>query len=150
MNQRHSSREPSIVVFDGLCNLCDRSVQFVVRHDPRGRFLLCWRQSERGETLMRSHGLSVDEVDSIVLIEGGRAFLRSDAALRIAAGLGWPWKVFRILAILPRPVRDGMYGFVARKRYRWFGRKDGCRVASAAMEKRFLDARAPAEQRGPA
>ena len=129
----------AVILFDGVCNLCHGAVRFVIARDPRERFRFASLQSEAGRELLRNHGLS-EEVTSIVLIEDGdRVSLRSTAALRIARRLrrGWPlcWWLF---AWVPGFLRDAVYNWIARSRYRWFGKKDECPLPDPALAHRFL------------
>lgn len=126
-----------IILFDGLCNVCAASVQFVIRHDPAARFRLAALQSDVGRALCAAYGVDA-AVDSIVLIADGRAWDASDAALRIARGLRRPWPLAYALTAVPRPVRDAAYHAFARRRYRWFGRRATCLVPTAAIKARFL------------
>jgi predicted DCC family thiol-disulfide oxidoreductase YuxK len=127
-----------VVLFDGVCNLCNGSVQFIVRHDPAGRFRFASLQSEAGRALLRRHGMDTEELSSVVLVEGGRAYSRSDAALRIAGGLGGAWKAAGALRAVPRPLRDLVYEWVARNRYRWFGKQEACMIPTPELRARFL------------
>ncbi|MHC5023232.1 MAG: thiol-disulfide oxidoreductase DCC family protein [Planctomycetota bacterium] len=128
-----------IILFDGVCNLCNRSVQFVIRRDHGPAFRFATLQSERGRGLMTARGLDPDSLESMVLIEDDRAFTRSDAALRIARRLARPWRWLWAFRVVPRGARDFIYGLVARHRYRWFGRRDACMVPSDDLRDRFLD-----------
>ena len=130
--------EAPIVLFDGVCNLCNGTVNFILDHDPAGRFRFAALQSEAGRALLVRHGLAADALESLVLVEGERAWVRSDAALRIAAGLGAPWRWLAVLRVVPRGIRDRLYDAVARNRYRWFGRRDECRVPTPDLRARFL------------
>jgi predicted DCC family thiol-disulfide oxidoreductase YuxK len=142
---RKVSPEPSIVLFDGVCNLCDAAVQFVLDRDARGRFVFAALQSDEGRRLLAKVGaapsVAEGDPDSIVLVEGGRAYERSDAILRIARGLGAPWSLAVVFLAVPRFVRDALYRFIARRRYRWFGKKASCRVPTPALRERFLENR---------
>ena len=129
---------PAVVLFDGECNLCNRAVQFVLRRDRRARFRFASLQSPAGRRLLAGIALPTPLPDSIVLLEAGRAFLRSGAALRIARGLGWPWRLFAALLLVPRPLRDWAYDVVARHRHRWFGRRSSCMVPTPELRDRFL------------
>lgn len=128
----------AVVLFDGVCNLCNGSVQFIVRHDPAGRFRFASLQSREGQALLRRHGLDPADLFSVILVEGGRAYSRSDAALRIAGGLSGGWRAAGALRVVPRPLRDLVYGWVARNRYRWFGRQDACMIPTPELRGRFL------------
>lgn len=127
-----------LVVFDGVCVLCSASARFVVGHDPRGRFRLTAAQSPLGQALYRHLGLSPTSYDTFLLVEGGQAFVKSDAALRVAARLGLPWSLAAALRIVPRPLRDAAYDLVARNRYRIFGRRDTCFLPGPGEAGRFL------------
>ncbi|HEX2190955.1 MAG TPA: thiol-disulfide oxidoreductase DCC family protein [Longimicrobiaceae bacterium] len=131
--------DPSVVLFDGVCNLCNASVQFILRRDPAGRFRFASLQSDAGRELLLRHGLDPDDLFSVVLVEGGRAYTRSDAALRVARGLGGGWRLLAALHVVPRPVRDGVYGLVAARRYRWFGKRDACMLPTPDLRERFLE-----------
>jgi predicted DCC family thiol-disulfide oxidoreductase YuxK len=131
--------ERPIVLFDGVCNVCNRATQFLIRHDlPPARFRFAALQSESGRRLLREHGLSTDELDTFVLVEGARAFVRSTAALRVCRHLGLPWSLLGVLAVVPAPIRDRLYRWFARNRYRWFGKRDSCMVPTDDIRSRFL------------
>jgi predicted DCC family thiol-disulfide oxidoreductase YuxK len=130
---------PAIVLFDGVCNLCNASVRFIAERDPHGRFRFAALQSDTGRRLLEEHGLDAGELSTVVVVADGRAYTRSDAALRVARGLGRGWPALGALRIVPRLVRDAAYGVVARNRYRWFGRKDECMIPTPEMRARFLE-----------
>src|SRR5438067_13913252 len=113
-----------IVLFDGVCNLCNASVGFIVDRDRRGYFQFAALQSEVGQRLLASHGPLPATIDSVALLEGGRLYTRSRAALRIARRLDGLWPLLFALSILPAPIADAAYAWVARNRYRWFGRTE--------------------------
>ena len=130
----------AIVLFDGVCNLCNAVVRFVIERDPRGRFQFATLTSATAaRTLSSTAGGTAPLADSIVLVDEGRVFTKSDAALRLARNLTFPWPLFYGLIVLPRGVRDRIYDFVARHRYSWFGRRDACMVPSPSIRARFLD-----------
>ena len=127
-----------VILFDGVCNLCNGFVQFVIRRDRAGRFRFASLQSAEGQALLAAHGLPAPtEPESIVLIENGRAYSHSGAVLRLARHLpGWRWlAAFRVV---PRPLRDAAYRWVARHRYRWFGRQEACLLPTPELKARFL------------
>jgi predicted DCC family thiol-disulfide oxidoreductase YuxK len=129
----------AIILFDGVCNFCNGFVPFIIRNDPAGYFRLGALQSDAGRQILTRHGLPADHLDSLVLVEGGRAHLRSTAALRIARGLGFPWWLGYYAAIwIPRPLRDAVYKFIANRRYRWFGRRETCAVPTPETRSRFV------------
>ena len=127
-----------VVLFDGVCNLCNGWVRFVVRRDPGLRFRFASLQSVFGAELLRRHGLPADYLGSILLLEDGALFSKSDAVLRIARRLRWPWPVVSVLGVVPRAMRDVVYDWVARNRYRWFGKRETCMLPSPQDARRFL------------
>lgn len=129
----------AVVLYDGVCNFCSRWVRFILPRDPRGDLRFASLQSDAGRALLGACGLPPGRRESIVLIEDGRCYDRSDAVLRIAGKLTWPWKFMRWLRVFPRPVRDRLYDAFAARRYRWFGRKDVCDVPPPEWRARFLD-----------
>lgn len=120
--------DSEIVVFDGMCNLCGGVVDFITAHDPRDEFTFVPMQSPRGQQLLEAHGVSIDQVDTFLLIGHGGALGRSDAAIAVAARLIRPWNLLTALRFVPRPIRDRIYSFVARNRYRWFGKRATCKL----------------------
>ena len=128
----------SVVLFDGVCNLCNGFVQFVVARDPHARFRFAALSSDAAQSLLRESGVRLPIPDSMALVEDGRVYLRSDAPLRIARGLTFPWPLAAAFLVVPRFVRDGVYNLIAARRYRWFGRKDVCMVPTAELRSRFL------------
>jgi predicted DCC family thiol-disulfide oxidoreductase YuxK len=136
---------PAIVLFDGVCNLCDHTVQFLLDRDPEGRFVFASLQSAEGKRVLAAAGHAPlhegADPDSIVLVEGGKAYERSTAALRIARRLGFPWKALAVFLVFPALLRDLVYNLIAKNRYRWFGRHDSCRVPTPESRARFLENR---------
>lgn len=128
-----------IVLFDGLCNLCDRSVQFVLRRDHKKRFLFASLQGEKGQELLRQFKLPDNDFHSFILIEGEKVYTRSTGALRVLRQLGAGWKILYSLIIIPRFIRDGVYNWIARNRYKWLGKKEQCWVPTPELRERFLD-----------
>ncbi|TCJ17676.1 thiol-disulfide oxidoreductase DCC family protein [Flaviaesturariibacter flavus] len=130
--------EHPIILFDGVCNYCNAIVNWVMRIDRKGVFRFATLQSATGQQLLQQHGLGPQAPDSVVLIEHGKAFVKSDASLRIAHHLPWWLQEVRLLWIVPRPFRDAIYDTIARNRYKWFGRKEACMVPTAEQRARFL------------
>lgn len=128
-----------IVVFDAQCLLCSGWVRFLLRHDRRGRFRFASMQGATGRRLLADAGLPLDNLQTLLLTDGRRAWQHTSAILRILDALGWPWRLAWIGWIVPAPLRDGLYRWVARNRYRIFGRSDACMVPSRAHAERFLD-----------
>jgi predicted DCC family thiol-disulfide oxidoreductase YuxK len=130
----------AIVLFDGVCNLCNGAVNFIIERDPDGRFAFAALQSEAGRSLLAAHGRRFDgQPQTIYLVEDGRLYDRSAAALRIARGLRGAWRAAWALILVPRPLRDLAYRLVARNRYRWFGRTEACRRPTPELRARFLE-----------
>jgi predicted DCC family thiol-disulfide oxidoreductase YuxK len=127
-----------IILFDGACGLCDRAVRFVLRRDQHAVFRFAPLQSQSGRAWLEKYGLGPSGADTVVLIEAERAYLRSDAALRIARHLQWPWPLLYAAIIIPRPIRDPIYDFIARRRYQWFGRVEPCAWITPEQRDRFL------------
>mgnify|MGYP006269064921 CR=1 len=134
----HSS-SVRILLFDGVCNLCHGAVQFIIPRDPQKRLKFASLQSDRGQSLLRKHGLDPDYIDSLVLLDSGKAYLKGKAALRIAGFLKFPWPVFSPLQFLPSFLLDPLYNWIAENRYRWFGKKEACPMPDPAQADRFLD-----------
>ncbi|NBF11798.1 thiol-disulfide oxidoreductase DCC family protein [Pseudomonas sp. Fl4BN1] len=128
-----------VLLFDGVCKLCNASVRFVIRHDRQRRIKLASVQSPQGQALLAWFGLSTEQFDSVVLIEGQHLSQRSTAFIRLMALLPAPWCWLRLLQWIPRPLRDWGYDRIARNRYRLFGRYDMCLLPSPDHRGRFLD-----------
>lgn len=133
------SAEQAIVLFDGVCNFCDRTVQFILARDRRRHFKFAPLQSGAGVSLLQQHGLPTDDLYSVVLLEGEHAYTRSTAALRILKHLGGLWSILYLFIVIPRPIRDLFYRFFAQRRYRWFGQMDQCMVPPPEVKDRFLN-----------
>lgn len=134
----HDGAAP-VIVFDGVCALCSRWVRFLLRFDRRGRYRFAAMQGAHGRQLMVAHGLDPDDPLSFLLVEQGRTHTDTDAIVRVLAGLGGLWKLALLVRLLPRPLRDRGYRWLARNRYRWFGRHDACYLPTPAQAFRFLD-----------
>lgn len=133
------SNTDSVVFFDGVCNLCDSSVQFILKHDRTGKLRFSSLQSEAARHLLMPHGLEEAYLDSIVFLDGGMIFTESDAVLRIARYLRPPWKYLAWFRFIPKSIRDIAYRFIARNRYSWFGKKDQCMIPDRDVSSLFLD-----------
>jgi predicted DCC family thiol-disulfide oxidoreductase YuxK len=129
-----------VIVFDGVCLLCNRWVDFILRHDRAGQFRFAAMQGINGRALLQAHGLSPDDPSSLLLVEGALCYTDTTAVMRILHGLGGGWKLLAMmLAAVPKVVRDPTYRWIARHRYRWFGRRHECRLPIPAEADRFLD-----------
>ena len=138
-----SSTQSPVMLYDGLCGFCNRSVQTVLRYDRRGTLRFAALQSEYGQAVIARHP-ELAGVDSVVFLETGggeeeRVHVRSDAALRVAAYLGGAWKIFQAARLIPRPLRDLLYDTFARNRYKLFGKYDSCLLPAPEVRSRFLD-----------
>lgn len=127
-----------VILFDGVCNLCNGSVLFIIKRDPRSQFYFAALQSDFGNKQLKNFGLPATELNSVLLIKGGTLYQKSNAALEIAKHLNGLWPVIYIFKIIPPFLRDGIYTWVARNRYRWFGKKDACMIPTPELKSRFL------------
>lgn len=127
-----------IILFDGVCNLCNRSVQFIIKRDPKGYFKFASLQGETGLELLKRYGLN-SNINSFVLIEDEKIHLESTAALRVCSKLNSGWKALACFLIIPRPIRDFFYKIIANNRYKWFGKKESCMLPLPEWKNRFLD-----------
>jgi predicted DCC family thiol-disulfide oxidoreductase YuxK len=128
----------SVILFDGVCNFCNASINFLMDRDPEGRFVFGALQSEEGRAMLRDLDLADDYIDSIVLIEDGKAWTASDAVLQISCHMSGLWPVLRWARILPKSLRDAVYNWIATHRYTWFGKRESCRVPTPEERSRFL------------
>jgi predicted DCC family thiol-disulfide oxidoreductase YuxK len=132
------SSDHPLILFDGACNLCSASVNFVIDRDPAAHFRFAPLQSPIGQAMLRRHALPPRYANSVVLIEDGRALTLSTASLHIARRLRRPWPLLFLLTMIPAGVRDAAYEFVAANRYNWFGRTDACRMPTPERQARFV------------
>lgn len=132
------SNQSPIILFDGVCNLCNGSVQFVLLRDKAGYFNFASLQSEAGQALLQKFNLPTDDYNSFILVEGDRIYSKSTAALRVARKLEGPWKMLYAFNIIPSFIRDMMYNFIARNRYRIFGKREECMLPRPEWKSRFL------------
>jgi len=131
--------DQSVLLFDGVCNLCNGFVQFLIKRDPGRRFRYASLQSKTGRSLLVAVGLPVDEINTVVLIENGKAYTRSDVALRASKHMRGTWPLLRVFYLIPRPIRNVIYDWIARNRYRWFGKREACMVPTPELKTLFLD-----------
>ncbi|MFK7790181.1 MAG: thiol-disulfide oxidoreductase DCC family protein [Phycisphaeraceae bacterium] len=133
-----TGRAGGVILFDGVCNMCNTSVNYVIDHDPAKSFLFASLQSEVGTSLAKEHGIDASELSSMVLIEDGRAYQRSTAAIRVARKLSGPAKLLWPFIVVPAFLRDPFYRFIAKRRYKWFGKREACRLPTESDRVRFL------------
>lgn len=127
-----------VILFDGVCNLCNSSVQFIIRHDKKALFRFAALQSEAGKALQLKFGLDPAVINTIVLVQNDRVYTRSEAVLRVARQLGGMLPLAYVFIIVPAFIRDAVYRFVGNNRYRWFGKKESCMLPTPALKARFL------------
>lgn len=130
--------EHPVILFDGVCNFCDGAVNFVLKHDKKKTFRFAPLQSEAGQKLLQQHNLSTKDFDSFVLIDNGKVYKKSSASLQVMKKLPWYWKEVQIFWIVPAFIRNAIYDFVAKHRYKWFGKKDQCMIPTPEIRSRFL------------
>ena len=128
-----------IILFDGVCNLCNSSVQHVIRHDPKEIFKFASLQGEAGKQLLKQYDLSVNDMNSFVLIQDNTAYTRSTAALFVAKRLTGISKLLYGFIIVPPFIRNAVYNMIAKNRYKWFGKKEACMIPTASLQSRFLN-----------
>jgi len=139
MKRTSNQSEPIVLLIDGHCNMCHGLAKFVVGRDKRAVFRFASLQSELGRRLLKEGGMPEDALETFVMVDNGKYYTNSTAALRIGRKLGWPWSVAYPAIVVPRFVRDRVYRFVARRRYRWFGRSESCLLPTPDMRSRFLE-----------
>ena len=132
-------QDNKIILFDGVCNLCNSSVQYVIKRDKGNVYRFAALQSEIGKKLVEERGIDTSQIDSIILIEPGVAYYtKSTAALKIARSFGGVWQLASVFEWIPEKIRDWVYDFIAKNRYKWYGKKEVCMVPSPENNERFL------------
>lgn len=131
-------RQQPIVLFDGVCNLCNRAVQFIIKRDPHARISFASLQSSIGQQLLERNKMPKSDFNTFVFIENGKIQTKSTAALKILRYLNGVWKWGYLLIVIPRPIRDAFYSYVAKNRYKWFGIQEHCMIPTKDTKKRFL------------
>lgn len=128
----------SIILFDGVCNLCNGAVNFVIKRDSGNVFKFAPLQEKQGALLLKTHAIDIQKLESIVLIENEKVYIKSSAALRITKKLSGLWPLFFVLLIIPSFIRDGIYDIIAKNRYKWFGKKEQCMIPTPGLKEKFL------------
>jgi predicted DCC family thiol-disulfide oxidoreductase YuxK len=131
-------KDQSIILFDGVCNFCNGAVNFLIKKDKKSQLKFGAIQSEQGQELLRTYGLSTTEINTFIFIENKKAYTRSTAALKVSKYLGGLWPAFYGFIIVPKFIRDGIYNWIAKNRYKWFGQKDECMIPTPDVRQRFL------------
>jgi predicted DCC family thiol-disulfide oxidoreductase YuxK len=134
----NTNREKSIVLFDGFCNLCSGAVQFIIKRDKKKEFQFASLQSEFGKNILIEHSLPTTDFNSLVLLQNGKLYTQSTGALKIARSLSGLWPICYMAIILPKFIRDAVYNWIAKNRYKWFGKKEVCTILPAG-ENRIID-----------
>jgi len=137
MNQLSTGNK--IILFDGVCNLCNNSVQFIIKRDKKKQFRFASLQGNFGQEFLKKYSLPADNFNSFILLEDKKIYTRSTGALRMLKHLGGGWSLFYAFMILPKFIRDGIYNWIAKNRYKWFGKKDACMIPTPELKERFLD-----------
>lgn len=137
-NFKIETNQDPIILFDGVCNLCNGAVQFVIKHDKNRYFRFASLQSEIAKSILPKYGINPDALESIIVYENERIYIRSNAILRIAKNLQGFSRLLVLGWVIPKPIRDWLYNIVAKNRYAWFGRKDECMVPTPELSSRFL------------
>ncbi|MGV0923314.1 thiol-disulfide oxidoreductase DCC family protein [Empedobacter tilapiae] len=128
-----------IILFDGICNLCNQSVQFVIEHDDKNQFQFASLQSDFGQNFLKENNLDATQFDSVVFIEDDKFYTKSSAALKISKYLDGITSWLTIFMIVPKPLRDVVYSFIAKNRYRWFGKQESCWLPTPELKAKFLE-----------
>ncbi|MFP9098480.1 thiol-disulfide oxidoreductase DCC family protein [Flavobacterium sp. RHBU_24] len=132
-------QDKKIILFDGVCNLCDSTVQFLIKHDRKDVFRFVAIQSEIGQEIIRHIGVDTSKTDSIILYEPGVAYYyKAEAALNIAIALGGIYSLMGIFKVLPKGLNNAVYDYIARNRYKWYGKKDACMIPTPELKAKFL------------
>ncbi len=131
--------QQSIILFDGVCNLCNSAVQFIIKRDKKNYFSFASLQSLQGQRILSRHNLSSNDLNSFILIENGRPYTRSTGALRVAKKLNRLWPLLYGFIFIPNFIRDGVYKLIAKNRYKWFGKKNECMIPTLQLRARLLN-----------
>ncbi len=134
-----SNIQEPVILFDGVCNLCSTSVQFIIKHDPKRTFRFASLQSEFGQKVLQQFGLPADELNSFILLEEGKIYTKSTGALLVTKKLSSLWPALYGFIIVPPFIRNAVYSWVANNRYKWFGKKEACWLPTPELRKLFLD-----------
>ena len=131
-------RDKPILLFDGVCNLCNGLVQFIIKRDPHGQFRFTALQSEAGQSLLQEAGLDPSALNTVVMFDNGQFYTHSNVPLQIAWRLGGLWRLFFVFKLVPKWIRDRIYDWIASNRYSWFGKKDSCMIPTPELKQRFI------------
>jgi predicted DCC family thiol-disulfide oxidoreductase YuxK len=133
-------KDKKLILFDGVCNLCDSSVQYVIKHDKKNRFMFTALQSETGKNIINHYNIDTAQVDSILLYTPNKGVVsKSTAALKIASKLGFPTNILGVFLIIPSVISNLVYDFIAKNRYKWYGKKEACMIPTPELKSKFID-----------
>lgn len=133
-------KHKKLILFDGVCNLCNTSVQYVIKHDKKDKFMFTALQSEVGKQIIKKFKIDTIKMDSIILFSPDNGIhYKSTAALKIASQLGFPTNVLTVFLVIPTFIRNWVYDFIARNRYKWYGKKDACMIPTPELKRKFLE-----------
>jgi predicted DCC family thiol-disulfide oxidoreductase YuxK len=138
MEKFRGESEP-VLLFDGVCNLCNSSVQFILEHEKNEQLNFAAIQSEAGDRLLKSCNFDPNQTDSVILIKDNKVYTASDAVLTLTQFLKFPFSLGKLLLVVPNPIRDFFYKKIARNRYKWFGKRESCMIPTPQLRKRFLE-----------
>ena len=133
-----ATTDSHVLIFDGICNLCNSTVKFIIKRDPKEKFKFATLQSDSGKEFLKKHKLETLNSDTVILIVGDQYYIKSSAALRVLKELGGFWKLWYFFIYLPRPIRDFIYNLIAKSRYTIFGKMNTCMIPSKEIMQRFL------------
>lgn len=131
-------KESKIILFDGVCNLCNGAINFIIERDKKNVFKFAALQSEIGQQLTQKNAIDTSKIDSIILIDGEKVYIKSSAALVAAKSLSGAYPLLFGFMILPKFIRDSVYDYIAKNRYKWFGKKESCMIPTAELKSKFL------------
>lgn len=140
MKKSDNIENQDILLFDGVCNLCNSSVNFIIDHDPNNHFRFAALQSEFGQQKLAELGFNSESFDSLVLLSQGEVYKKSSAALKIARKLSGLYPILYVYMVIPPSIRDGIYDIIAKNRYKWWGKQDSCRIPTPELRSRFMEA----------
>lgn len=132
------AKSEQIILFDGVCNFCNGSVNFLIRRDPNGIFKYAPLQSKIGQKIISKYNIA-EEIDSIILLKENNIYIKSDAVIEIIKQLSWNWQILLFVKVFPRKIRDVIYDLIANNRYKWFGKRDYCMIPDENLKSRFLE-----------
>jgi predicted DCC family thiol-disulfide oxidoreductase YuxK len=138
MSSKNKTMTQQLILFDGVCNLCNQSVDFIIKRDKKDVFLFTSLQSAQGQEILKQHSLNTQDFDSVLLLKNGKLYQKSTAALLIGSQLGGFWVLSSVFMLIPPFIRNIVYDWIARNRYRWHGKKETCRLPTPEERKKFL------------